>query len=283
LVVHLPSNELLSYFQFSLRDILRCMLNLALRRSHVLNNFLRVLRDRGSVPPSSPIRVQSLVAHFRSSIGVSGPVPLAFSRATNHGRRFATQTRTFGDPPLVAAVSWLKYASLAYLSRPKSDRAIFRLLKRHQITRMVEVGIRDVERTCAFIEVAERFAGDKKVSYTGLDWFDARPADQPALTLKHAHAALKATGAQVRLVPGAPARSISSVANAHLNTELLLVARSVSDDEMSFAWFYVPRMLRASSLVFREQLDAEGQPVLKQLSIAELATRAERAALRRVA
>jgi hypothetical protein len=173
--------------------------------------------------------------------------------------------------------------SLAYFSRPKADREIYRLLKRQQITRIVEVGIRDLERTCTIIEVAQRFAADKQVAYTAMDWFDARPSDASPLTLKQAHTALKETGAQVRLVPGAPAKSISTVANAHLNTELLLVAESITDDDMSFAWFYVPRMLRANSLVFREKRDADGQMQLKRLSIAELATRAEQAALRRAA
>lgn len=183
----------------------------------------------------------------------------------------------------MAAVSWLKYVSLAYLSRPQADREIYRLLKRHEITRIVEIGIRDLARTSAIIETAQRFAGERPVAYTGLDWFDARPDHAAPLTLKQAHAALKTTGAQVRLVPGAPARSISTIANAHQNTELVLVGHSVTDDEMSFAWFYVPRMLRASSLVFREQRDAEGRPTLTRLSIAELATRAEGAALRRAA
>ncbi len=103
----------------------------------------------------------------------------------------------------MAAVGWLKFASLAYFSRPQADREVYRSLKRQAIARIVEVGIRDVARTCAMIEVAQRYAAEGKVAYTGLDWFDARPAGQAPLTLKLAHATLKATAAQVRLVPGA--------------------------------------------------------------------------------
>jgi hypothetical protein len=183
----------------------------------------------------------------------------------------------------VAAASWFTYTCFAYFSRPKTDRQLYRLVKRHEIVRIVEVGIRDIERTVSLIEVAQRFAKDKKVAFTGLDWFDARPRQQSPLTLKQAHAALATTGAQIRLVPGAPAQSLAAVANAHPNTELLLVADSVADDDLAAAWFYVPRMLRADSLVFREQRDAEGQAAWTRLSIAELATRAERAAIRRVA
>ncbi|MEX2317594.1 MAG: hypothetical protein WD669_10615 [Pirellulales bacterium] len=183
----------------------------------------------------------------------------------------------------MAAASWLSYSYLAHFSRPKADRPLYRLVKRHQIGRIVEVGIRDIERTTSLIGVAQRFARDKKVAFTGLDWFDARPSHDSPLSLKRAHAALHATGAQIRLVPGAPARSLTAVANAHPNTELLLIAHSIAEDDLAAAWFYVPRMLRADSLVFREQLDAEGQPAWTRLSIAELATRAERAAIRRVA
>jgi hypothetical protein len=140
-----------------------------------------------------------------------------------------------------------------------------------------------VERTKSLIEVAQRFGKDSTAAYAGIDWFDARPAHEPRLSVKQAHAALHATGAQVRLIPGDPASSLGRVANAHPNTQLLLIANSVSDDDLVNAWFYVPRMLRADSLVLRESRDAAGQPEWTRLSMADLATRAERAAVRRVA
>src|SRR5262245_33041257 len=99
-------------------------------------------------------------------------------------------------------------------------------------------------RTTRLIEVAQRYAIDQKVFYTGLDWFDARSKELAPLSLKQAHCALQATGAQVRLVPGPPGHSLATVANAHQNTDLIILSPAVSDDDLKRAWFYVPRMLR---------------------------------------
>ena len=78
------------------------------------------------------------------------------------------------------------------------------------------------------IQVAQRFAGEKKVWYTGIDLFEARPEGQPAISLKEAYRVLRATEAGIRLVPGTPARSLSSAANAHPNTDLILIGPDVS-------------------------------------------------------
>ena len=183
----------------------------------------------------------------------------------------------------MAAASWFKYSRLAFISKPKADRQLYRLAKRHQIARIVEVGIRSIAQTTSLIEVAQRFAAEGKVAYTGLDWFDARPKEQTALTLKQTHAALQGSGAQVRLVPGPPASSLSAIANAHQNTQLLLIAETVTDHDLETAWFYVPRMLRASSLILRQRMDPNGQPTYIQISVSDLADRVERAARRRAA
>jgi hypothetical protein len=107
----------------------------------------------------------------------------------------------------VAAANWFRFAYLAYLSQPKSARKLYRLIKRQRVRRIVEVGVSDVAFTLSLIEVAQRFAGDQKVAYSGLDWFDARPKHAPTLTLKDAYRTLCATAASVRLVPGPAAAS----------------------------------------------------------------------------
>lgn len=173
------------------------------------------------------------------------------------------------------AASWIKYSYFAFVSQPKADRQLFRLIKRHRVTRIVEVGIRDVDRTVALLEVALRYADKKKVAYTGLDRFDDRSPDQPGLTLKHAYQALQAVGAQVRLVPGAAASSLAGVANACSETDLLLLAPWLTDGDLQGAWFYLPRMLRENSHVFRQGPDADGQPLLVRLTATEIALRAD--------
>jgi hypothetical protein len=183
----------------------------------------------------------------------------------------------------VAAASWLKYFRLAFLSQPKPERRVYRLVKRHQVTRIVEVGLRSIGQTKALIEVAQRFAPEGKVAYTGVDWFDARPQELSPLTLKQTHTALQATGAQIRLVPGAPGPSIRAIANAHQNTQLILIADSVSDHELESAWFYVPRMLRADSVILRQRMNSVNQPTFVELSVSDLAARVECSAHRRAA
>jgi hypothetical protein len=181
----------------------------------------------------------------------------------------------------VAAANWFRFAYLAYASRPKSVRQLFRLVKRHEIRRIVEVGLSDVKRSISLIEVAQRFAGDQKVSHSGLDWFDARPPQMSPLLLKDAYCALHTTGANVRLVPGAPAASLAAIANSHQNTDLILISSAVTNDELASAWFYVPRMLHNRSVVLREELSSTAEPSFEWLSlsqIAEWAGRTRRAA-----
>ena len=95
----------------------------------------------------------------------------------------------------MAAVSWLKYAYLAYFSKPRSERQLFRLVKLHKVCRIVEVGIGNLDRTTTLIGVAQRYS-DSKVAYTGLDWFEARSKEMPKITLKQSHTRLQATGAR---------------------------------------------------------------------------------------
>jgi hypothetical protein len=182
----------------------------------------------------------------------------------------------------VAAASWLKYAYLAHFSKPRTQRQLFRLVKAQRTLRIVEVGIYDVERSAAMIAVAQRFADGEQVSYTGLDWFDARPDDLPRLTLKQAHRELQSTGAAVRLVPGEPARSVASIANAHQNTGLLLLSSPVTESSLAPAWFYFPRMVDQTSVVLRERIDVANRPtfeLLKQsLLVKQAATLGERKA-----
>jgi hypothetical protein len=183
----------------------------------------------------------------------------------------------------VAAANWFRYAYLAYVSRPKSARQLYRLIKRQQVRRIMEVGLSDVEFTSSLIEVAQRFAGDQKVAYSGLDWFDARPEQNPPLTLKEAYRKLHATGASVRLVPGSPAASLATVANAHQNTDLILISSAVAAEELQSAWFYVPRMLHHQSAILREQKLEAGARSFEWLSLSQIAEWAGRAGGRRAA
>ena len=171
----------------------------------------------------------------------------------------------------MAAARWIRYAYLAQFSRPKSARQLFRMIKQKQIGRIVEVGISDLSRTQAMIEVAQRYAAQSMVFHTGLDWFDARPSQCVRLSVKDAYRVLRSTDACVRLVPGSPGASLAAVANAHQNTDLILVSSLLADEELNAAWFYVPRMLHAKSLIIRERSQASGEPSFEHLTLAQVA------------
>jgi hypothetical protein len=175
----------------------------------------------------------------------------------------------------VAAASWFKYTYLSYVSHPRADRQLFRLLKRIRAARLVEIGIGDIDRTLTLIEVAQRYAPAGKVSYCGLDRFDDRASGDRALSLKQAYKSLHATGAQIRLMPGPVATSLSAVANSCPNTDLLLIAAFIGDRDMQGGWFYLPRMLRENSLVFRRMAGEASEPSLRRLTASDLAARAD--------
>lgn len=183
----------------------------------------------------------------------------------------------------MAAANWFRYVYLAHLSRPKGVRQLYRLVKRHQVCRIVEIGISDIARSVSLVEVAQRYARPKKVTYTAIDWFEARPPQLPPLSLKGAYRLLKATGASVRLAPGVPARSLAAAANAHQNTDLILIAPTIADSDLDGAWFYVPRMLHDESMILREQHDSQAEPVLRPLTRSQVADWACRDSVRRAA
>ena len=171
----------------------------------------------------------------------------------------------------MASASWFRYFQLAHLSRPKANRQLYRLVKRDQICRMVEVGISDLSRAVAMIQVAQRFAGDKKVWYTGIDLFEARQPGSSPLPMKETYRTLRATEANVRLVPGAAASSLAAAANAHQNTDLILIGPDVTEADLGGAWFYVPRMLNETSTVLSEGRATDGQPTFTPLTRTQIA------------
>jgi len=171
----------------------------------------------------------------------------------------------------VAAANWLRYARFAFFSRPKGNRQLYRLVKRDQICRIVEIGLSDLSRAVAMIEIAQRYAGDKKVCYTALDSFEARPSDMAPLPLKETYRVLRATDANVRLLPGAPAASLAAAANAHQNTDLILIGPNVSETDLNGAWFYVPRMLNERSTVLSEGRTPQGEPSFTALTRSQIA------------
>jgi hypothetical protein len=152
----------------------------------------------------------------------------------------------------------LNYVYLANFAQPKADRQLYRLVKQHQVTRIFELGIEDLQRTWRLLRVAARYGNGSTVKYAALDQFDARDGGARPLSLIQAHRGLQSTAATVRLLPGTPTETLAGVANAHLGTDLLLVASWLDDQQMASAWAWMPRMLHEKSLVVRTVAHDQG-------------------------
>ncbi len=159
-------------------------------------------------------------------------------------------------------MSRLKFAHLAWFSQPKGDRWLWRHMRRYRVASIVQLGVGDARRARLLIEVAQRFAAHGQVHFTGIDLFEAgsfeagpfeASVSHAGLTLKEAHRRLTATGGKIHLVPGDPLTALRRVANALSGTQLLLISASTDEAALERAWFYVPRMLHADSLVLRER------------------------------
>lgn len=182
----------------------------------------------------------------------------------------------------MAAPSHLRVLYLTHLSKPASDRSIYRYLRQVRVTSILEIGLGQAERSLRMIELAGLHAPAQEIRYTGVDPFEARdPADGPGLNLKTAHRLLKSTGARVQLLPGDPLSAIARTANSLQNIDLVVVSASATL-AMEETWFYVPRMLHDGSRIFMEH--ARGKEVeFRQLGAADVArlcptTRRRRAA-----
>lgn len=170
------------------------------------------------------------------------------------------------------ASSSLEYLYLAYFSKPICDRKLVRLIRQHRIRRILEIGVGEAVRTRRMISVAQRYSPEGEVRYTGIDPFESRTAnDSPGLTLKLAHRLLKATGAQVQLVPGDPFSALSRTANSLTDTELVVISSDQDGDSLARAWHYLPRTLSPEAFVFVERLEpVRGVAFLQEIDSEEL-------------
>ena len=170
----------------------------------------------------------------------------------------------------MAAVSAIRYAFLAFLSKPREDRRLYRLAKQRRIQRIVELGIGSLERTLRLISVCQRYSPEAAISYTGLDAFDERAAEQQPLSLKEAHRRIKAVGAAARLMPGGPTAALPTVANSLLGTDLLLISPDADLDAQGGGWFYVPRILHSGSAVLRGLAGVDETPCWADVDQSEI-------------
>ena len=165
----------------------------------------------------------------------------------------------------MSAASRIKYAYYAYLAKPKSERKLYREIRRRRPQRIVELGLSSKQRSLRMLRVVARYAPGP-VEYTGIDLFEARGKDYEGLTLKQAHKLFKPMASKVRLLPGDPFSALAAASNTLVGTDLLIISVDQNLESLTKAWFYVPRMLTSTSLVLHEQpIESEEQKENKPL------------------
>jgi hypothetical protein len=180
----------------------------------------------------------------------------------------------------------LQYCFLAYLSRPAADRPIYRAIRKHGPRSIVEFGVGNARRTERMIVLASG-RHDAPIAYTGIDLFEARPEEEPRISLKQAHMLLRRLNARVQLSPGDPFSALTRIAHTVVGADLVVVSADQDSVAMARAWGYVPRMIHDRTLVFWEKPGSAGRGrrfvKLDRRAIEELAGSAVTRPLRRAA
>jgi hypothetical protein len=166
--------------------------------------------------------------------------------------------------------SLLRSSYLRYFSQPAGERTIYQAIHRRPIRSIVEIGMDLSRRTPRVLEMAFAASGVGAVRYTAIDQFESRPADQTKLTLKQAFAALRASSAQIRLIPGDPASALARTANSLTNTDLLMISDLANAASLAQAWIWIPRMLSVGALVLVEQPEASKRTSWREVSPREI-------------
>ena len=165
------------------------------------------------------------------------------------------------------SISNLKYFFLSSFSKPACNRSIYRAIKKSKTASILEIGMGDATRAETIIQVAKKFSGSGAVRYTGIDNFEAAP--NPQIKLKDCHQRLNRLDVKLQLVPGEMYSSLHRIANAHTRTDLLIISAGYDLDSLNNSWFYIPRMLHATSLVFLQDA-TDPQGIFKMLSRLEI-------------
>jgi hypothetical protein len=171
----------------------------------------------------------------------------------------------------LSSPSRLRLFYLLHLSKPVTDRIVFREIRRLKARKIVELGIGTGERALRMLELAGEYHGPSDLHYVGIDLFEDRPASNgPGLSLKEAHRLLKASGARIQLAPGTPLEGLAREANRLGKVDLIVVSPQPNAQQLAYAWFYIPRLLHEQSVVLLETSDQDENPSVRVVDRAEI-------------
>ncbi len=174
------------------------------------------------------------------------------------------------------AASRLHYLYLAYFSKPHGDRAVYRAIRRHRWHRFLEIGVGHAAQAQRMINVALGQQAKDQVRYVGIDLFEARTVPSSGISLKDAHRTFKALGISAQLVPGDPLGALARAANALRDIDLVIISADQNVESLDRAWFYLPRVLHATSVVFLEKVNPDATLSVIALNRSEVDARARK-------
>jgi len=169
----------------------------------------------------------------------------------------------------VSAASGLKAFWLRWFSRPKSDRALYRLIHKRKPHKMMLLGLGDARRALRMIWLTQQYRSADSIHFAAIDRFDSRPVEVPHFSLKAAHKLLRPTGSRINLIPGDPLEGLGRAVNVLHGFDLFVIAADQDAASMSKSWFFLQRLLAPDAVVFHEELKG-GRPILKLLTQIDL-------------
>jgi hypothetical protein len=169
------------------------------------------------------------------------------------------------------SIEHLRSLYLVYLSQPRADRTVYQAIRRGPSQTILELGMGNGQRAVRMIALATSQTGSARVSYTGVDPFEA--CDTPVLNLKAAYQQLRPTGVKLKLVPGMPMAVLPQVANGLGQFDLVVISVDALTGQTPRAWFYLQRLLLPTSLVLLEEPADGGQTAFRPLQVAEIEAR----------
>jgi hypothetical protein len=184
----------------------------------------------------------------------------------------------------LSIINRLKFFHFLHFSATDTDRPVYQAIRRDQVRSILELGVGDGQRALRMIQVAAMDVPVAEVCFTGIDPFEAQQAPgEPSLPLKAAFRMLRETGARVRLLPGDLLDTLIQNANRLGQVDLLILSRHLPPEQLTQAWFFVPRLLHGRSLVYLEKQSGKGEVSLQPVMHQEIKTMAAAAMRRRAA
>ena len=179
--------------------------------------------------------------------------------------------------------NYLHIFYLSHLSKPSADRSVYRAIGRAPVEKVLELGMGGAGRRAQrIIELTRLLPNAPRLRYTAIDLFETNPSPTGTqIPLKAVYQQLRATGSAVQLLPGNPLQVLSLWANSLPRFDLVLISPCWEPACLAAAWFYLPRITHADSLIFLEEISARGRSNMRQIGADELAQLASAAASQR--